>query len=154
MFTVLPAARLVALIAPVNETVAAVPLPMFWNVSAFTPLMVVPVASAPATAPVCSVRLKPPPVTAPSVMSATLVVAAVLIVVSAASVIAVFPSPSTSASLLVRIVPPSVRAVGVVTVAPPLKVRLSPELSPSCTVPVLAKLTALVMVPPPLSARL
>ena len=81
--------------------------------------------------------------TAPIVRSATLIaVAFVLIEVSAPSVI----GPKVIASLLLLIVPLSVEALGADAVKPPLKVKV-PPLAPKARVPVLLKVTALVIVP-------
>ena len=101
-----------------------------------------PAISAPATPPVAKVKLKPAPVTAPIDRSAAFVVAFVLIVVSAPSVI----GPKVIASLLLLIVPLSVEALGADAVKPPLKVKV-PPLAPKARVPLLLKVTALVIVP-------
>ena len=81
--------------------------------------------------------------TAPIDRSATLIaVAFVLIVVFAPSVI----GPKVIASLLLLIVPLSVEALGADAVKPPLKVKV-PPLAPKARVPLLLKVTALVIVP-------
>ena len=81
--------------------------------------------------------------TAPIVRSATLIaVAFVLIEVSAPSVI----GPKVIASLLLLIVPLSVEELGADAVKPPLKVKV-PPLAPRARVPLLLKVTALVIVP-------
>ena len=74
--------------------------------------------------------------------SAAFVVATVLIVVSAPKVI----GPKVIASLLLVMVPLSVEALGAVAVKPPLKVNV-PALAPKAKVPLLLKVTALVIVP-------
>ena len=89
--TVAPTLNAVALTAPLNE---AVP-PMVCTVSVPTPLVEVPVMFAPATAPVCSVRLYVAPVTTPRLIVPAAVVALVFSTVAAPSVIA----PSTIAVL-------------------------------------------------------
>jgi len=82
-------------------------------------------------------------VTAPIVRSATLItVAFVLIEVSAPSVI----GPKVIASLLLLIVPLSVEELGADAVKPPLKLKV-PPLAPKARVPLLLKVTALVIVP-------
>ncbi len=84
------------------------------------------------------------------VRSATSVVALVLRVVSAPKVIA----PKLIAALVLLIVPLKVRVLGAVAVKPPVKLKV-PPLAPSVKVPVLLKVTALVIVPVvALSARL
>ncbi len=107
-----------------------------------TPDTEVPAISAPATPPVVSVRLYVAPVTAPIVKSAALVVATVLIMVSAPKVI----GPKVIVSLLLVMVPFKVEALGAVAVKPPLKIKV-PPLAPNAKVPVLLKVTALVIVP-------
>ena len=88
--------------------------------------------------------------TAPILKSATLVVATVVIEVFSPKVI----TPKVSASLLLVMVPFRVEALGAVAVKPPLKAKM-PPLAPSAKVPVLLKVTALVIVPVvALSARL
>ena len=111
-------------------------------VSMPTPEAEVPVISAPATPPVAKVKLKLAPVTAPMLKSAALVVATVLSVVCAPKVIA----PKVIASLLLVMVPFKVEALGAVAVRPPLKVKV-PPLVPNVRVPVLLKVTKLVIVP-------
>ena len=109
-----------------------------------------PLISAPATPPVTKVRLYVAPVTAPMVRSATLVVALVLSVVAAPKVI----EPKLMAPLVLLMVPLSVLELGAVAVKPPVKAKV-PPLAPSVKVPVLLKVTALVIVPVvALSARL
>ena len=115
-----------------------------------TPDTVEPLISAPATPPVASVRSWVAPVTAPIVRSAALVVALVFSVVAAPKVIA----PKLMAPLVLLIVPLKLRALGAVAVKPPLKAKV-PPLAPSAKVPVLLKVTRLVIVPvEALSARL
>jgi hypothetical protein len=101
-----------------------------------------PLISAPVTPPVAKVKLQPAPVTAPIDRSAAFVVAFVLIEASAPSVI----GPKVIASLLLLIVPLSVEALGAVAVKPPLKVKV-PLLAPKAKVPLLLKVTVLVIVP-------
>jgi len=107
-----------------------------------TPATDMPEISAPATPPVARVRLLVAPVTAPMVRSATFVVALVLSVVAAPKVIA----PKLIAALVLLMVPLMVRALGAVAVKPPVKAKV-PPLAPSVKVPVLLKVTALVIVP-------
>ena len=101
-----------------------------------------PLISAPVTPPVAKVKLKPAPVTAPIVKSAAFVVAFVLMVVFAPSVI----GPKVIASLLLLIVPFNVEALGADAVKPPLKLKV-PPLAPKARVPLLLKVTTLVIVP-------
>ncbi len=82
------------------------------------------------------------PVTAPILKSATFVVATVLSVVLAPKVIA----PKVMASLLLAIVPLKVDELGAVASTPPLKVNV-PPLAPNARLPVLLKVTRLVIVP-------
>ena len=81
---------------------------------------------------------------------ATLLVATVIIEVFSPKVI----TPKVIASLLLVIVPFRVEVLGAVAVKPPLKAKV-PPLAPSAKVPVLLKITSLVIVPVvALSARL
>ena len=107
-----------------------------------TPDTEVPVISAPETPPVAKVKLKPAPVTAPIVKSATSVVAFVLRLLAAPKVIA----PKVIGVLVLLIVPLIVLELGAVAVKPLVKLKL-PPLVPSVKVPVLLKVTALVIVP-------
>ena len=114
------------------------------------PEVLVPAIVALDTAPVFNSRLYVAPVTAPILNVPALVVAAVLMVVFAPKVI----GPKLMASSLLAIVPFKVEALGAVAVKPPLKVKVLP-LAPKAKVPVLLKVTALVIVPVlALSARL
>ena len=134
MFTVPLTDSEVAVTAPLK---LAVP-PMFDSVSAFTPVTVVPVRSAPAAGvPVCSVRLLPLPVTAPRVRSPAVVVAFVESVVTLPTETA----PRLSAVLVVLIVPLTVVVEGAVAVRPPVNV-LDPPTWPSVSAPVFAKVVA------------
>ena len=84
------------------------------------------------------------------VRSATFVVAFVFSVVAAPKVIA----PKLMAALVLLMVPLIVRALGAVAVKPAVKAKV-PPLAPKVKVPVLLKVTALVIVPVvALSARL
>ena len=138
----------VTVVAP---TVLLKVVPPEWvMVSVPTPDTEEPLISAPATPPVASVRSWVAPVTAPMVRSATFVVALVLSVVAAPKVIA----PKLMAALVLLMVPLMVRALGAVAVKPPVKAKV-PPLAPKVKVPVLLKVTALVIVPVvALSARL
>ena len=139
--TVAGTLKVVTFTAPVN---AAVP-PIFCNCNVPTPITLVPFTSAPATPrPVCKVRLNPPPVTAPSVMSPAVVVAFVFRKVSLASVTA----PSVSAVFVVFSVPHTVtRPPTAVVFRPPVKFCV-PPVCPSVSVPVFAGANAFVIVPP------
>ena len=95
--TVAGTVNVTALTAPVN---VAVP-PMLLRANVPTPLTVVPVTSAPATAPVLKFKSKVAPVTAPRVMSPAFVNATVFNVVALPNVIA----PNVIASSLVKNVP-------------------------------------------------
>ena len=107
-----------------------------------TPDTEVPVISAPATLPVDKVKLKPAPVTAPIVKSATSVVAFVFRLLAAPKVIA----PRVIWELVLLIVPLIVLELGAVAVKPLVKLKV-PPLVPSVKVPVLLKVTASVIVP-------
>ena len=108
------------------------------------------VTSAPAILlPVESVRLLEPPVIAAMVMSATFEVALVSMVVLAPKVTA----PKLMVSFALLIVDASVTVPVVLSVTPPLKVKVSPEALPKFNVPVLSKTTALLKVPPPLNIK-
>src|SRR5208282_5441962 len=144
--TLAPTTSAVALTAPLN---VAVP-PMFCTVSVPTPLVEVAVMFAAIPNPVSSVRLKVAPVTAPTAIVPATVVALVFSTVLAPNVMA----PSTSAVLVVLIVPFSVTTPPTpVVVSPPVYVCV-PRDCPRLSVPVLAKLTALVIAPPlPVEAK-
>ena len=76
------------------------------------------------------------------VKSATLLAALVLRVVAAPKVIA----PKVIAVSVLAIVPFRVRVLGAVAITPPVKIKV-PPLAPRASVPVLLKVTALVIVP-------
>ena len=107
-----------------------------------TPDTDVPVISAPATPPVAKVKLKPAPVTAPIVKSATSVAAFVLRLLAAPKVMA----PKVIGALVLLIVPLIVLELGAVAVKPPVKTKV-PLLAPKAKVPLLLKVTASVIVP-------
>lgn len=99
-----------------------------------------PLISAPATPPVAKVKLKPAPVTAPIVKSATSVVALVLIELAPPNVIA----PKLMAALVLFSVPFRVLEVGTVAIKPPAKVKVSLPL-PKYSAPEVPKVVAFVM---------
>ena len=76
----------------------------------------------------------------------------------ARTVTVVFASPSVITPVVASIVPETVRADGAVATTPPAKVKVSPPVSPICTVPVLRKVVApaIVFLPllPPRNVRL
>ena len=145
--TVLPTVNVVTSTSP--ESVA-VP-PTFAKVKVVTPLIFPDaVTSAPAILfSVVSVNVLLPPVTAPSVISAALELALVSIVVLAPKVTA----PKLIASLELLIVEAKVTVPLVLSVTPPLKLKVSPEALPKLRVPVFWKVTALVKVPPALRIK-
>jgi hypothetical protein len=116
--------------------------PEFPIVSVPTPDTEVPAIVAPETPPVVNVKSYVAPVTAPIIKSAALSLATVLIAAAAPKVI----EPKVIGSLLAVMVPFKVEALGAVAVKPPLKVKV-PPLAPKAKVPVLLKVTALVIVP-------
>jgi hypothetical protein len=102
-------------------------------------------ASVPSTAPP---RVMPAPAAVPPLFVVS------MIEVVPASVSAVLPSPSETASPEVRTVPFRVTPEGSVAVSPPSNNSTSAASLPSVSVPVWAKLTALVIVAPPFNTRL
>ena len=118
-----------------------------------TPDIEEPLISAPATPPVAKVKLKPAPVTAPIVKSATSVVAFVLRLLAAPKVIA----PKVIGALVLLIVPLIVLELGAVAVKPPANVKASVALLPKYSAPEVPKVVALVILvvlPYSLSAKL
>ncbi|CAM3793058.1 hypothetical protein POBR111598_09945 [Polynucleobacter brandtiae] len=94
--------------------------------------------------PAFRVRVLLAPATAPSRFKAAFA-AAVEILVLSARVMPVLASPTLNVPPLVKL-PARVTALGAVAVTPPLNVKVSAAASPSIKVPVLAKVTALVIV--------
>ena len=126
----------VALTAPLN----VVP-PEFVIVKVVTPDIVDPEISAPAIPPVANVSEFDPPVTAPMVKSATLVVAFVFRLTALPSVIA-----AKVIALFVVLIVPFTVVLGAVAVMPPVNANV-PPVAPNAKVPVLLKVTAFVIVP-------
>ena len=100
-----------------------------------------PLISAPATPPVAKVKLKPAPVIAPIVKSATSVVALVLSVLAVPRVIA----PKVIGVLVLLIMPLIVLEIGAVAIKPPANVRVSAAPLPKNSAPEVPKVVALVI---------
>ena len=138
--TAVAASVMVIVVAPTVPEKLAVPTSVM--VSVPTPDTDEPPILAPATCPVFKVRLKVAPVTAPMVMVPAAVVAWALMVVAAPKVTA----PNVMAVLEDCIVPYNVLPELAVAVRPPVNVSVPPA-APRVSVPVLANVTAFVMVP-------
>ena len=99
---------------------------------------------------VLRVKVDPPLTVPPKVISPL----PAEIVAFAFKTIGVPESPIDIAVFVDWTVPAILTWLGAVAVTPPVNVILSPEASPSVTVPVFENVTALVMVPPALIATL